>query len=281
MPSASQLISSAQNLLAQALAFAGNRAPSWATGDRDFLGKVARMFVAMLNSNQATLRQLDADWPPSSQSSAESLQRNATTFGLPNGAGGYGFLVSKPAVGGLGIVQGASGTPIPLPQTFIGPDRVTIFPDPTGDRTLCGVRTAAGYWAGQCHYRCRHCWHCWQSQRGADPDVQSPPAGIQPEVVLINPLANGTDQESPDDARKRLTTRLQTPPKGGAPQDYSEWGIASRMPMASPMPICAITATAAVMPTWAAAVDTTGSAGIMGVQTLKGSGLGRMPSATL
>ena len=51
--------------------------------------------------------------------------------------------------------------------------------------------------------------------------------------------------------------------------------------MASPMPICAITATAAVMPTWAAAVDTTGSAGIMGVQTLKGSGLGRMPSATL
>ena len=91
MPSASQLISSAQNLLAQALAFAGNRAPSWATGDRDFLGKVARMFVAMLNSNQATLRQLDADWPPSSQSSAESLQRNATTFGLPNGAGGYGF----------------------------------------------------------------------------------------------------------------------------------------------------------------------------------------------
>ena len=127
MPSASQLISSAQNLLAQALAFAGNRAPSWATGDRDFLGKVARMFVAMLNSNQATLRQLDADWPPSSQSSAESLQRNATTFGLPNGAGGYGFLVPKPAVGGLGIVQGASGTPIPLPQTFIGPDRVTIF----------------------------------------------------------------------------------------------------------------------------------------------------------
>ena len=45
-----QLISSAQNLLAQRLAFAGNRAPSWATGDRDFLGKVARMFVAMLNS---------------------------------------------------------------------------------------------------------------------------------------------------------------------------------------------------------------------------------------
>ena len=109
MPSASQLIPSARNLLAQALAFAGNRAPSWATGDRDFLGKVARMFTAHFNDEGAALRQLDADWPPSDQSSAESLQRNSETFGLPDGAGGYGFLVAKPATGGVGILRRLSG----------------------------------------------------------------------------------------------------------------------------------------------------------------------------
>lgn len=281
MPSASQLISSAQNLLAQALAFAGNRAPSWATGDRDFLGKVARMFVAMLNSNQATLRQLDADWPPSSQSSAESLQRNATTFGLPNGAGGYGFLVPKPAVGGLGIVQGASGTPIPLPQTFIGPDRVTIFqirpatgpyvvsglPPDTGQVNIIIDAVTAGT-AGNL-------------SAGQILTFQSPPAGIQPEVVLINPLANGTDQESPDDARKRLTTRLQTPPKGGAPQDYSEWGNSVTDANGVAYANLRYYGYSGGDANVGGGGGYDGLAGIMGVQTLKGAGLGRMPSATL
>ena len=91
-------------------------------------------------------------------------------------------------------------------------------------------------------------------------------------MVLINPLANGTDQESPDDARKRPTTRLQKKlhRKGGAPQDYSEWGIASRMPMASPVPICAITATAAVSANVGGGGGYDGLAGIMGVQHAQG-----------
>ena len=92
MPSASQLIPSARNLLAQALAFAGNRAPSWATGDRDFLGKVARMFTAHFNDEGAALRQLDADWTNQARSPYSATQRRldyqteqaATVFWSPN-----------------------------------------------------------------------------------------------------------------------------------------------------------------------------------------------------
>ena len=91
MPSASQLISSAQTYWLRRWRLPETERRRGRQAIVIFSEKWPGCFQAMLNLNQATLRQLDADWPPSSQSSAESLQRNATTFGLPDGAGGYGF----------------------------------------------------------------------------------------------------------------------------------------------------------------------------------------------
>jgi len=281
MPSASQLIPSARNLLAQALAFAGNRAPSWATGDRDFLGKVARMFTSHFNDQGAALRQLDADWPPSDQSSAESLQRNADTFGLPNGAGGYGFEVAKPATGGVAIFQGASGTLIPLPQTLIGPDRTTIFQIRPGTGPYVTSGTAPD--TGQVNVTIDAVTPgaIGNLSAGQVLTLQTPPAGIEPEVTLVAALTNGTDVEQPDDARKRLTDRLRYPPKGGAPQDFAAWGDAVTDANGVPYANLRYYGYSGGDANVGGGGGYDGVSGIMGVQTVKGSGLGRMPSAQL
>lgn len=279
MPSASQLIPSARNLLAQSLAFAANRASSWATGDRDFLGKVARMFVAHFNAQGAALRQLDADWPPSSQSSAESLQRNAETFGLPNGAGGYGFAVAKAATGGIGVIQGVAGTPIPLPQLLqFGSVQLQIRPG-SGPYVVSGIPPATG----QVNVTIDAVTPgtIGNISAGQILTLVTPPPGIQPDVVLIAPLGNGTDEESPDNARLRLSTRLRYPPKGGAPQDYSEWGSSVTDANGVAYANLRYYGYSGGDANLGGGGGYDGLAAVMGVQTLKGSGLGRMPTVTL
>jgi hypothetical protein len=279
MPSASQLIPSPRALLAQSLAFAANRAQSWATGDRDFLGKIARMFVAHFNSQGAALRQLDADWPPSSQSSAESIHRNADTFGLPNGAGGYGLAVAKPATGGIGVIQGVAGTPITLPQLLqFGAVQLQIRPG-SGPYVVSGVPPATGQVSVTIDAVTTGA--IGNISAGQTLTLVTPPPGIQPEVVLIAPLANGTDEESPDDARLRLTNRLRYPPKGGAPQDYSAWG--SEVTDANGVAYSNLRyyGYSGGDANLGGGGGYDGLAAVMGVQTLKGSGLGRMPTVTL
>lgn len=281
MPSASQLIANTRNLVAQALAFAGNRAPSWATGDRDFLGKIARMFASMFDGLGAALRQLDADWPPSSQSSAESILRNADTFGLPDGQGGYGFLAAKPATGGIGQVQGASGTALPLPQTLIGPDRVTIFQirPGTGPYVISGTAPDTGQVSVTIDAVTPGT--AGNLSAGQILTLQSPPAGIEAEVILIGPLSNGTDTEQPDDARKRLTDRMRLTPKGGAPQDYRTWGESVTDVNGVPYANLRYYGYSGGDRNVGGGGGYDGVAGIMGVQTLRGSGLGRLPTAQL
>jgi len=222
MPSASQLLTSATNLLGQALAFAANRAPQWGTGDRNFLGKIARMSTALFADFFNALRQLDADWPISNQSSPESLQRNAEVFGLPNDDGGYGFKVAQPARGGAGISQGTGGTAIPLPQLLFGPDGVTVFELRAPGPYVCSG-TAPG--TGQVNVTVDAVTPgaVGNLSAGQVLTYQSAPPGIEPEVVLFAPLQDGLNEEDPDSARARLTRRLQIPPKGGAPQDYRQW----------------------------------------------------------
>src|SRR5438105_6362770 len=122
MPSASDLLTTPLNLLGQVIAFAANRASQWDNGDRSFLGKIARMFTQLKADFDNAIRQLDADWPPSNQTSPESLAREAEVFGLSDGAGKFGFKVAVPAKGGEGIAQGTGGTAITTPQFLTGPD---------------------------------------------------------------------------------------------------------------------------------------------------------------
>ena len=153
-----------------------------------------------------------ADWLPSSQS-AESCSEMQRCLVRRTARADTGFGLK--AGGGLGIVQGASGTPILAADVHWPAGPSDDLSDPTGDRTL---------WCQDC---CRILGRSMSlsmpsllallaiSAR-ADPDVPKSTGGHPARGGLDQLLANGTDQESPDDARKRLTTRLQTPPKGGA-----------------------------------------------------------------
>lgn len=276
MPSASQLLTSARGLLSQALAFAANRAPQWANGDTDYLGKIARLFVAIWADFSNGLRQLDADWPPSNESSAESLERNSEIFGLPDGAGGYGFLAARKARGGVGIAQGAAATPIALPQKLFGPDGITEFELRAGTYMTSGTTgtgqvnvTIDAVTPGVAGNLSAGVSLTWETQ----------PPGIDPTITLVTPLKNGTPTEDPAQAFARLTQALQLPKKGGAPQDFRGWFEDSTDANGVPYENLRVYGYSGGDANAGAGGGYDGVMGVLAVVTQVGSGLARLPTA--
>ncbi len=65
------------------------------------------------------------------------------------------------------------------------------------------------------------------SQAGVALQLVAPVAGIQPSaVVAAGGLAAGVDAEGDASLRARLLQRIQTPPAGGAKDDYVTWALA-------------------------------------------------------
>lgn len=224
MPSVSELIPSPLALLGQLTAFGGLRARLWGTGDRNFLGKIIRLKVIAFDGFYRTVRQLDADWPPSSQTSTPTLRRQANIFGLDNGASGYGFKVPQPARGGQGILTGTGGTVVdpalvPAPGTLTGPDGTTRY-RLRSTVTLSGAAPGTGQVTGI--FDAVDPGSIGNLNPGAILRWDATPPGLDSVVTISSGFGNtGKDEEAPADAQRRLTQRLNTPPKGGAPQDYS------------------------------------------------------------
>lgn len=224
MPSVRELIPSPLALLGQLTAFAGLRAPGWGTGDRNFLGKIIRLKVIAFDGFYRTLRQLDADWPPSSETSTPTLRRQAVIFGMDNGAGSYGFKVPQPAKGGLGVILGTGGTVVdpalvPPPGTLTGPDGTTRYVL-RQTVTLSGAAPGTGQATGT--FDAVTPGAVGNLSPGAILRWDATPPNIDSTVTLTGGFGStGKDEEAPADAQRRLARRLDTPPKGGAPQDYS------------------------------------------------------------
>lgn len=224
MPSVSELIPSPLALLGQLTAFGGLRAPGWGVGDRNFLGKLIRLKVIAFDGFYRTLRQLDADWPPSSQASTPTLRRQANIFGLDDGAGGYGFKVPQAARGGQGILTGTGGTVVdpalvPAPGTLTGPDGATRYVL-RQTVTLSGGAPGTGQATGI--FDAVTPGAIGNLSPGAILRWDATPPGVDSTVTLVAGFGGtGKDEEAPGDAQRRLARRLDTPPKGGAPQDYS------------------------------------------------------------
>lgn len=277
MPSASELLAQPSTLLAQVLAFAGNRLSQWAIGDLNFVGKIARMFVVGRTSFDAALRQLDADWPPSNQTSLTNLQRQMETFGLPNNAGGYGFRVAQTAKGGIVEATGALGTVYATGLTLTGPDGTTQYVVVGGPYTIAGIPPGTGQvnitidavTAGAVGNLSPPAQLSWDAA----------PIGSADVVTLVNPVANGLDEESPGDANQRLLNRLQLPPKGGAPQDYRTWGEEATDSNGAAIGGLRFYGYSGGSKNSGSGGGYDGVGGVMGVLTRVGSGLGRMPTA--
>lgn len=279
MPSASELLAQPSAILSQMLAFAGNRLSQWAVGDLNFVGKIARMFGIGRANFDAALRQLDADWPPSNQTSLTSLQRQMETFGLPNGSSGYGFKGPQRATGGTIQATGTRGTTYPAGSELTAPDGSTVYVIRGGPFSIPGVPPGTGQvnitidakLAGSVGNITNPATLTWSPA----------PPGSAPTATLIAKVSGGTDTESPGDANQRLIGRLQLPPKGGAPQDFRGWAETATDANGVLIPNLRVYGYSGGDKNSGAGGGYDGLSGVVLVITQIGAGLGRMPTALM
>jgi hypothetical protein len=266
-----EIIPSIEDTKAQAIGFAANKAPSWAHGDYNFVGKWARALAQLFSGFFRALLQADADAIPSKDSSTAALDRHGDVFGLPSGsATTYGRHIPIAATGITGIITGTSGTTVVAGSTLIGPDGVTQF-SLRNTITLPGIAPGTSQkdaffdaitpgTAGNLSQNARMTW---------SPTL----AGIDATVTVQTGTDTGRDAEDDGSLYDRIRQRLQLPPKGGAPQDYGHGAEAwcENATDGSGNPITNIRAFG-----YSGGYDGTG--GVMVVITINGSGLARIPT---
>lgn len=268
VPAVSDLIPSIPTLLSQAIAFAANRARQWGHGDRNLLGKIARMMVDLFAGWYRTLRQFDADYPPSAQSSPEGLTRSATTYGLDNGAGGYGARLPLAAKGMAGYATGTKGASVAALSALLGPDGVTQYQirtataipgsPPGTDQVLVTIDAVTKGAVSNL-------------SAGAVLSWNPAPAGVDPTLTLtVGSNSTGRDAEDSGSLYARLAEHLQNRPKGGARQDYRFW--VENTTDASGTPIEGLRG-------WIYTAGYDGLGCVTSVVTVPGEGLARIPAA--
>jgi hypothetical protein len=240
-------------LITQSLSFIRTRFPGKATGNANFLGKVARAWAMGLFSIQRSIEAVDRDSPPSSKSSTLALDTWAFTIGVPKNTGGFGRNDATAATGGLAPVTGVATTVVLAGSTLTAPDGVTVI-----ELVANVIIPATGSFIAQTTGTGGNL------PTGTVLTWDSPPAGCDPTVTLSSPLSGAEDVEDNAALLQRILDREQQPPKGGANIDYKGWaeGVDGVF-------------IAYVYPRRAG----TGSVDI--VITAAGSGAGRIPSATV
>lgn len=275
-----ELLPSPDELRDQAVAISAALMPEWAHGDYDFAGKLARLKAQLTSGLYRALRQLDADMLPSKDSSDTGLDRHADNYGLPSGGGAnkYGRHVPIAATGLQGVVKGTSGSVVNAGDTLIGPDGTTQFrfrSDLAGALavTIPGVAPGTGQFTGI--FDAITAGVAGNLSSGASLTWSPSLAGVDAAVSITLGTQTGRDLEDSGSLATRLITRLQLPPKGGAPQDYAHGAEAwaENATDASGNPITSVRAYG-----YSGGYDGTG--GVMVVVTKVGSGLARIPTAT-
>jgi len=209
---------SENEVLEQALSYFRIQFPAEDLSTDSFLGLLARIFAAEITAWNESVLIADNESPPNSKTSSIGLDNWAFVFGVSNGKGGYGRRGEFPASGGTGNVIGITGTTFTNGLTLI--DSTTqiivtldanVFLSPAPTTSLVGIFSAvtAGL-AGNLPAGSILTW-------------QSPPAGANPTVTLINPLVGGEDIETDAELLDRILFRIRNPPKGGTAADYRVW----------------------------------------------------------
>jgi len=209
---------SENEVLEQALSYFRIQFPAEDLSTDSFLGLLARIFAAEITAWNESVLIADNESPPNSKTSSIGLDNWAFVFGVSNGKGGYGRRGEFPASGGTGNVIGITGTTFTNGLTLI--DSTTqiivtldanVFLSPAPTTSLVGIFSAvtAGL-AGNLPAGSILTW-------------QSPPAGANPTVTLINPLVGGEDVETDAELLDRILFRIRNPPKGGTAADYRVW----------------------------------------------------------
>lgn len=268
-----ELLPSPDETRDQAVAISAAVAPSWAHGDYNLLGKLARVKAQLFSGFFRALRQLDADMLPSKDTSSTGLDRHADNYGLPSGAGAnkYGRHIPIAATGLQGTVKGTSGATAAAGDTLVGPDGTTQF-RLRNAVTIPGIAPGTGQVTGI--FDAVTPGTAGNLSAGATLTWSPTLAGVDAAVSVTTGTKTGKDVEDDGACYERLRTRLQLPPKGGAPQDYAHGAEAwaENATDASGNPITNVRAFG-----YSGGYDGTG--GVMVVVTKNGSGLARIPTA--
>jgi len=159
----------------------------------------------------------DADGNIRSRCSRAALEAWAFTFGLPNGAGGFGSRGPTISTGGSGIPSGTAATFVPAGSTAV---------DSTGRIT---VQTAADVTLTVAPNTAAVTFVSVTTGAAANLPVGTvltwvaPPPGLAGTVTLTAALVGAEDTETDTELVARLLERIQNPPRGGVAADYRFW----------------------------------------------------------
>ncbi len=189
-------------------------------GTKRFLGRTARGVGLIVWGLHKSLEDIDNDIVISSKSSTDTLSGWAANIGLSDGQGGYGRALATTASGGEATITGALGTSFSDGDTATSEDGVTQIAL-SGAVSIPG--SGAGFGSVAAVFISVTTGSDGNSAIGTVFSWDNPPAGADSTFTLTAALAGGVDEEDNPTLFARIITRLQTPPRGGAAEDYREW----------------------------------------------------------
>lgn len=159
----------------------------------------------------------DADGNIRSRCSRAALEAWAFTFGLPNGAGGFGSRGPTISTGGSGIPSGTAATFVPSGSTAVdSTGRITV--QTTADVTLTVAPNTASV-----PFVSVTTGAAANLPKGSLLTWVAPPPGLAAQVTLTTALVGAEDTETDTELVARLLERIQNPPRGGVAADYRFW----------------------------------------------------------
>lgn len=189
------------------------RFPGRDTSPESKLGKDADALAGLLWDLHLRVQQADLDATPQAKSTYAALSLWAFTFGLSNGAGGYGPKGAVAATGLTGTATGTNGSVIPNGTQLVAADGSTIYAVVNGPYTI----PAAG--SILISFNATTAGKSGNANAADTITFVSPPGGVGASVTIVIGSTNGADQESLADLFNRLLSYLQNPPKAITPSD--------------------------------------------------------------
>lgn len=126
----------------------------------------------------------------------------------------------RPATVALGpiMVIGASGSLITAgTELSYGPNGNTY--EVAADTTLTGA-------SGEIEVQSVNVGQAQNLLEGAELEFTSPPAGVDSTAIVLEPgITDGKNEETEEEAARRVLDFIQTPPKGGHSTDYEQWAF--------------------------------------------------------
>jgi hypothetical protein len=203
----------------QVLAFWRNRFPGKDTHTESFLGKSSRAVARSIMYFFSSLQAVDNDAVPGQKTSRAALNNMAFAYGLPSNLGSYGPNGGTVATGGVGTCVGNASTTFTDGLLLTAPDGKTVI------KLSGSVTTPAG--SGQTsvngNFVAVTVGTAGNLATGTVLTWQNPPVGAVGTVTLSSALSGAIDNETSPSLLARILSRWQSPPKGGARQDYRTW----------------------------------------------------------